>query len=106
MMPEGGSRHLDSRLPAIFCGSCRQHDVFTVYGEGWADARRRDMYMAGDRLPETLMSSREVRSLIQRRHGEFLAASLGISAIAPNPPAADAIVDQGVGVAAETGSHR
>ena len=65
MVLEGGSRQLDSRLPATFGGSRGQHDiVFTFYGETWTDARRRDMYMAGDRLLETLMSSPAVRSLV------------------------------------------
>jgi glycosyltransferase involved in cell wall biosynthesis len=42
-----------------------QHDVvFTFYGETWTDAQRRDMFMAGDRLAETLMSSPAVRSLV------------------------------------------
>jgi hypothetical protein len=103
---EGGSRQLDSRLPTTFGGSRGQHDVFTFYGETWTDARRRDMYMAGDRLLETLMNSPAVRSLVQRRHDELLAVSLGISAIAPNSPAADVIVDQGAGVATKTRSYR
>jgi hypothetical protein len=64
------------------------------------------MYMSGDRLLETLMSSPAVRSLVQRRHDELLAVSLGISAIAPSSPAADVIVDQEVGVATKTGSYR
>jgi teichuronic acid biosynthesis glycosyltransferase TuaH len=65
MVLEGGSRQLDSRMPATFGGSRGQHDiVFTFYGETWTDARHRDMYMAGDRLLETLMSSPVVRSLV------------------------------------------
>lgn len=41
------------------------HDVvFTFYGETWADAQRREMYMAGDRLVETLVDSPAVRSLV------------------------------------------
>jgi len=106
MVLKGGSRQLDSRLPATFRGSRGQHDVFTFYGGTWTDARRRNMYMAGDRLLETLMSSPAVRSLIQRRHDELLTVSLGISAIAPNSRAADAIVDQGVGVATKVASYR
>jgi hypothetical protein len=106
-MLEGGSRQLDSRLPATFGGSRGQHDIVVTFSsETWTDARRRDMYKAVDRLLETLMSSPAVRSLVQRRHHELLAVSLGISAVAPNSPAADAIVDQGVGVATKTGSYR
>jgi glycosyltransferase involved in cell wall biosynthesis len=41
------------------------HDVvFTFYGETWTDAQHRNMYMAGDRLVETLLSSPAVRSLV------------------------------------------
>jgi teichuronic acid biosynthesis glycosyltransferase TuaH len=41
------------------------HDVvFTFYGETWADAQRREMYMPGDRLVETLVDSPAVRSLV------------------------------------------
>ncbi|MGH9252483.1 MAG: glycosyltransferase, partial [Acidimicrobiales bacterium] len=38
--------------------------VFTFYGETWTDAQRRAMYMAGDRLLETLLSTPTVRSLV------------------------------------------
>ena len=38
--------------------------VFTFYGETWTDAQRRAMYMAGDRLLETLLSTQAVRSLV------------------------------------------
>jgi glycosyltransferase involved in cell wall biosynthesis len=42
-----------------------QHDVvFTFYGETWTDAQRREMYMAGDRLLQTLMDSAAVRRLL------------------------------------------
>jgi hypothetical protein len=104
MVLEGGSCQLDSDLTPAFGGSRGQHDLFTFDRETWTDARRRDMYMAGDRLLETLMNSPAVRRFVQR-HDELLAVSLGISAIAPNSPRADAIVDQGVGVATKTGSY-
>jgi hypothetical protein len=42
----------------------------------------------------------------QGRHDELLAVALGISAVVPNLPAADAIVGDGVGGATETGSDR
>jgi teichuronic acid biosynthesis glycosyltransferase TuaH len=38
--------------------------VFTFYGETWTDAQRRAMYMAGDRLLETLLTTPAVRSLV------------------------------------------
>ena len=41
-----------------------QDVVFTFYGETWTDAQRRNMYMAGDRLVETLLHSPVVRSLV------------------------------------------
>jgi glycosyltransferase involved in cell wall biosynthesis len=42
-----------------------QHDVvFTFYRETWTDAQRRGMYMAGDRLVQTLRESPAVRSLV------------------------------------------
>jgi teichuronic acid biosynthesis glycosyltransferase TuaH len=41
------------------------HDVvFTFYGETWTDAQRRAMYMAGDRLLETLLTRPDVRRLV------------------------------------------
>jgi glycosyltransferase involved in cell wall biosynthesis len=41
------------------------HDVvFTFYDETWTNAQRREMYMAGDRLVETLVDSPAVRSLV------------------------------------------
>jgi hypothetical protein len=41
------------------------HDVvFTFYGETWTDAQRREMYMAGDRLLLTLLTSPAVRNLL------------------------------------------
>jgi teichuronic acid biosynthesis glycosyltransferase TuaH len=41
------------------------HDVvFTFYGETWTNAVRREMYMAGDRLLLTLLSSPSVGSLV------------------------------------------
>jgi teichuronic acid biosynthesis glycosyltransferase TuaH len=42
----------------------------------------------------------------QGRHDELLAVALGISALVPNLPAADAIVGDAVGGATETGSDR
>jgi hypothetical protein len=42
----------------------------------------------------------------QARHDELLAVALGILALVPNVPAADAIVGDGVGGATETGSDR
>ena len=41
-----------------------RHVVFTFYGETWTDAQRRAMYMAGDRLLETLLTAPAVRSLV------------------------------------------
>jgi teichuronic acid biosynthesis glycosyltransferase TuaH len=38
--------------------------VFTFYRETWTDAQRREMYMAGDRLVGTLMTSSRVRRLL------------------------------------------
>lgn len=38
--------------------------VFTFYDETWTDARRRGMYMPGDRLLETLLTSANVRRLV------------------------------------------
>jgi glycosyltransferase involved in cell wall biosynthesis len=38
--------------------------VFTFYGETWTDAQRRAMYVSGDRLLETLLSTPAVRRLV------------------------------------------
>jgi teichuronic acid biosynthesis glycosyltransferase TuaH len=38
--------------------------VFTFYDETWTDAQRRAMYMAGDRLLETLLTTPAVRRLV------------------------------------------
>jgi teichuronic acid biosynthesis glycosyltransferase TuaH len=38
--------------------------VYTFYRETWSDARRRNMYMPGDRLADTLIASRRVRRLL------------------------------------------
>lgn len=38
--------------------------MFTFYWETWADAQRREMYMAGDRLLDTLVGSPRVRRLL------------------------------------------
>jgi teichuronic acid biosynthesis glycosyltransferase TuaH len=65
MAPEGGPRRVDSPSSLASAGPGGQHDiVFTFYGETWTDAQRRDMYMAGDRLLQTLLSSPRVRSLV------------------------------------------
>jgi teichuronic acid biosynthesis glycosyltransferase TuaH len=58
----GGFGATSARAGASIDGG---HDVvFTFYGETWTDAQRRNMYMAGDRLVETLLSSPAVRSLV------------------------------------------
>jgi hypothetical protein len=62
---DGVSRQVDSHLPPTSDGSRGQHDVvFTFYGVTWTDAQRCDMYIAGDRLLETLMSSPAVWSVV------------------------------------------
>jgi teichuronic acid biosynthesis glycosyltransferase TuaH len=58
----GGSSATSAEASASVEG---QHDmVFTFYGETWTDAQRRAMYMAGDRLLATLLSSPRVRNLV------------------------------------------
>ena len=57
-----GSRALSVQPRASIEG---EHDVvFTFYRETWTVAQRRQMYMAGDRLLETLLVRPEVRSLV------------------------------------------
>jgi teichuronic acid biosynthesis glycosyltransferase TuaH len=51
--------------PVADPGAGGGHDiVFTFYGETWTNAVRREMYMAGDRLLLTLLSSASVRNLV------------------------------------------
>jgi glycosyltransferase involved in cell wall biosynthesis len=65
MAHDGGARRLDSPPSPAPPRPDGQHDiVFTFYGETWTDAQRRDMYMAGDRLLQMLLSSPRVRSLV------------------------------------------
>ena len=58
----GGSGATSTRADASI--DSRHDVVFTFYGETWTDAQRRDMYMAGDRLLETLLNRPAVRSLV------------------------------------------
>jgi teichuronic acid biosynthesis glycosyltransferase TuaH len=65
MVLGGGPPWVDSSVSPASAGPSGRHDVvFTFYGETWTDAQRRDMYMAGDRLLQTLLSSPRFRSLV------------------------------------------
>lgn len=63
MAPERATSHADSRATrSSNVGS--QDVVFTFYRETWSDAVRRDMYMAGDRLLDSLLVRPEVHRLV------------------------------------------
>jgi teichuronic acid biosynthesis glycosyltransferase TuaH len=56
---------LAQRGPVAEAAAGGGHDVvFTFYGETWTNAVRREMYMAGDRLLLTLLSSPSVGNLL------------------------------------------
>jgi len=57
-----GPLHADAPARAV---AAHPHDVvFTFYRETWTDARRRGMYMAGDRLLATLLDTPRVGRLL------------------------------------------
>jgi glycosyltransferase involved in cell wall biosynthesis len=65
MVLERRPRRAESPSFLTSAGPGGSHDVvFTFYGETWTDAQRREMYMSGDRLLQTLLDNPAVRNLV------------------------------------------